>query len=127
HAYVDEQSAEEMRANRGTLTEKGVNSPWRDRPAQESIQLLREMPDGKHPDGSMALRAKIDMGSPNINMRDPVMYRIRHAEHHSSGDKWCIYPMYSWAHPVEDALERITHSLCTLEFEDQRSFYNWIL
>jgi len=127
HAYVDEQSAEEMRANRGTLTEKGVNSPWRDRPAEESIKLLREMRDGKHPDGSMALRAKIDMGSPNINMRDPVMYRIRHAEHHRTGDKWCIYPMYSWAHPVEDALERITHSLCTLEFEDQRPFYNWIL
>lgn len=127
HAYVDEQSAEEMRTNRGTLTEKGVNSPWRDRPAEESIKLLREMRDGKHPDGSMALRAKIDMGSPNINMRDPVMYRIRHAEHHRTGDKWCIYPMYSWAHPVEDALERITHSLCTLEFEDQRPFYNWIL
>lgn len=127
HAYVDEQSAEEMRTNRGTLTEKGVNSPWRDRPAEESIKLLREMRDGQHPDGSMALRAKIDMGSPNINMRDPVMYRIRHAEHHRTGNKWCIYPMYSWAHPVEDALERITHSLCTLEFEDQRPFYNWIL
>ena len=127
YAYVDEQSAEEMRANRGTLTEKGVNSPWRDRPAAESIALLREMRDGKHPDGSMALRAKVDMGSPNINMRDPVMYRIRHAEHHRTGGKWCIYPMYSWAHPVEDALERITHSLCTLEFEDQRPFYNWIL
>ena len=127
YAYVDEQNAEQMRANRGTLTEKGVNSPWRDRPAEESIKLLREMRDGQHPDGSMALRAKIDMGSPNINMRDPVMYRIRHAEHHRTGNKWCIYPMYSWAHPVEDALERITHSLCTLEFEDQRPFYNWIL
>ncbi|WP_341667541.1 glutamine--tRNA ligase/YqeY domain fusion protein [Alcaligenes sp. SDU_A2] len=127
HAYVDEQSAEQMRANRGTLTEKGVNSPWRDRPAQESLRLLREMRDGQHPDGSMALRAKIDMASPNINLRDPVMYRIRHVEHHRTGDKWCIYPMYSWAHPVEDALERITHSLCTLEFEDQRPFYNWIL
>ena len=127
YAYVDEQSADEMRASRGTLTEKGVNSPWRDRPAQESLDLLREMRDGKHPDGSMALRAKIDMASPNINLRDPVMYRIRHAEHHRTGNKWCIYPMYSWAHPVEDALERITHSLCTLEFEDQRPFYNWIL
>ncbi len=127
YAYVDEQSADEMRASRGTLTEKGVNSPWRDRPAQESLDLLREMRDGKHPDGSMALRAKIDMASPNINLRDPVMYRIRHAEHHRTGSKWCIYPMYSWAHPVEDALERITHSLCTLEFEDQRPFYNWIL
>ncbi|MGE8546345.1 MAG: glutamine--tRNA ligase/YqeY domain fusion protein [Alcaligenes sp.] len=127
YAYVDQQSAEEMRINRGTLTEKGVDSPWRDRPAQESLALLREMRDGKHPDGSMALRAKIDMASPNINLRDPVMYRIRHAEHHRTGKQWCIYPMYSWAHPVEDALERITHSLCTLEFEDQRPFYNWIL
>lgn len=127
YAYVDEQSAEQMRATRGTLTEKGTNSPWRDRPAAESLQLLREMRDGKHPDGSLALRAKVDMGSPNINMRDPVLYRIRHAEHHRTGNKWCIYPMYSWAHPVEDALERISHSFCTLEFEDQRPFYNWIL
>ncbi|AEC20555.1 glutaminyl-tRNA synthetase [Pusillimonas sp. T7-7] len=126
-AYVDEQSADEMRATRGTLTEKGTNSPWRDRPAEESLRLLDEMRDGKHPDGSMALRAKIDMGSPNINMRDPVMYRIRHVPHHRTGDRWCIYPMYSWAHPVEDALERITHSICTLEFEDQRPFYDWIL
>ncbi|MFT0547288.1 glutamine--tRNA ligase/YqeY domain fusion protein [Allopusillimonas ginsengisoli] len=127
HAYVDEQSADEIRANRGTLTEKGKNSPWRDRPAQESLRLLSEMRDGKHPDGSMCLRARIDMGSPNINMRDPVMYRIRHVPHHRTGDAWCIYPMYSWAHPVEDALERITHSICTLEFEDQRPFYDWIL
>jgi glutaminyl-tRNA synthetase len=127
HAYVDEQSADEMRATRGTLTEKGVNSPWRDRPAQESLELLREMRDGKHADGSLALRAKIDMASPNINMRDPVLYRIRHATHHRTGDTWCIYPMYSWAHPVEDALERITHSVCTLEFEDQRPYYDWIL
>ncbi len=127
HAYVDEQSADEMRANRGTLTEKGRNSPWRDRPAEESLALLREMRDGKHPDGSMALRARIDMGSPNINLRDPVLYRIRHTPHHRSGSDWCIYPMYSWAHPVEDALEGITHSICTLEFEDQRPFYDWIL
>ncbi len=127
HAYVDEQSAEEIRLTRGTLTEKGRNSPWRDRPAQESLRLLREMRDGRHPDGSMALRARIDMGSPNINLRDPVMYRIRHVAHHRSGTQWCIYPMYSWAHPVEDALETITHSLCTLEFEDQRPFYDWIL
>lgn len=127
YAYVDEQSPEEIRQNRGTLTEKGTNSPWRDRPAAESLQLLREMRDGKHPDGSLCLRAKIDMASPNINMRDPVMYRIRHAEHHRTGNDWCIYPMYSWAHPVEDALEMITHSVCTLEFEDQRPFYNWIL
>lgn len=127
HAYVDEQSPDEMRATRGTLTEKGVNSPWRDRPANESLKLLREMRDGKHPDGSMALRAKIDMASPNINLRDPVLYRIRHAAHHRTGEAWCIYPMYAWAHPVEDALEGITHSICTLEFEDQRPFYDWIL
>lgn len=127
YAYVDEQSADEIRQTRGTLTEKGQNSPWRDRPSEESLKLLREMRDGVHPDGSMALRAKIDMGSPNINMRDPVLYRIRHVPHHRTGDKWCIYPMYSWAHPVEDALETITHSLCTLEFEDQRPFYEWIL
>ncbi|MGE4368486.1 MAG: glutamine--tRNA ligase/YqeY domain fusion protein [Burkholderiaceae bacterium] len=127
HAYVDQQSAEEMRLNRGTLTEKGKNSPWRDRPAEESLRLLREMRDGKHPDGSMALRARIDMGSPNINMRDPVLYRIRHVAHHRTGTAWCIYPMYAWAHPVEDALEGITHSICTLEFEDQRPFYDWIL
>lgn len=127
YAYVDEQSPEEMRATRGTLTEKGTNSPWRDRPVEESLALLREMRAGKHPDGSMALRAKIDMGSPNINMRDPVLYRIRHTPHHRTGDAWCIYPMYAWAHPVEDALEGITHSICTLEFEDQRPFYDWIL
>jgi glutaminyl-tRNA synthetase len=127
HAYVDEQSAEEMRATRGTLTEKGSDSPWRNRPAEESLTLLREMRDGKHPDGSMALRAKIDMSSPNINLRDPVLYRIRHVAHHRTGTDWCIYPMYSWAHPVEDALEGITHSICTLEFEDQRPFYEWIL
>lgn len=126
-AYVDQQSAEQMRLTRGTLTEKGQNSPWRDRPAAESLQLLREMRDGQHPDGSMALRARIDMSSPNINMRDPVLYRIRHVAHHRTGTQWCIYPMYSWAHPVEDALETITHSLCTLEFEDQRPFYDWIL
>ncbi|HLU78240.1 MAG TPA: glutamine--tRNA ligase/YqeY domain fusion protein [Burkholderiaceae bacterium] len=127
HAYVDEQSPEEIRATRGTLTEPGTDSPWRDRPAEESLALLREMRDGKHPDGSLCLRARIDMASPNINLRDPVLYRIRHVPHHRTGDKWCIYPMYSWAHPVEDALEGITHSICTLEFEDQRPFYNWIL
>lgn len=127
HAFVDEQSPEEIRATRGTLTEPGTDSPWRDRPAAESLALLREMRDGKHPDGSLCLRARIDMRSPNINMRDPVLYRIRHVEHHRSGAQWCIYPMYSWAHPVEDALEGITHSICTLEFEDQRPFYNWIL
>jgi glutaminyl-tRNA synthetase len=127
HAYVDEQSPEEMRAMRGTLTEPGQNSPFRDRPAADSLRLLREMRDGKHPDGSMALRAKIDMASPNINMRDPVLYRIRHAAHHRTGTQWCIYPMYAYAHPIEDALEGITHSICTLEFEDQRPFYDWTL
>ncbi|WP_269497377.1 glutamine--tRNA ligase/YqeY domain fusion protein [Castellaniella sp. S9] len=127
HAYVDPQSPEQMRATRGTLTEAGTDSPWRDRPAAESLALLDEMRRGLHPDGSMALRARIDMASPNINMRDPVLYRIRHASHHRTGDAWCIYPMYSWAHPVEDALEGITHSICTLEFEDQRPFYDWIL
>ncbi|MBV2181326.1 MAG: glutamine--tRNA ligase/YqeY domain fusion protein [Castellaniella sp.] len=127
HAYVDEQSADQMRATRGTLTEAGTNSPWRDRPATESLTLLREMRAGKHPDGRMALRARIDMASPNINLRDPVLYRIRHASHHRTGNDWCIYPMYAWAHPVEDALEGITHSICTLEFEDQRPFYDWIL
>ncbi len=127
HAYVDEQSPEEMRAMRGTLTEPGQNSPYRDRPAADSLRLLREMRAGKHPDGSMALRARIDMASPNINMRDPVLYRIRHAAHHRTGTQWCIYPMYAFAHPIEDALEGITHSICTLEFEDQRPFYDWTL
>jgi len=126
-AYVDEQSPEQMRLARGTLTEKGTDSPWRNRPADESLRLLREMRDGVHPDGSLSLRARIDMGSPNMNLRDPVLYRIRHAAHHRTGAKWCIYPMYTWAHPVEDALEGITHSICTLEFEDQRPFYDWIL
>ncbi|WP_322997852.1 glutamine--tRNA ligase/YqeY domain fusion protein [Castellaniella sp.] len=127
HAYVDQQSADDMRATRGTLTEPGTDSPWRNRPAAESLALLRDMRDGKYPDGAMALRARIDMASPNINLRDPVLYRIRHASHHRTGDTWCIYPMYTWAHPVEDALEGITHSICTLEFEDQRPFYDWIL
>jgi len=127
HAYVDRQTPEQMRANRGTLTEAGRNSPWRDTPAGESLRLLREMRDGKHADGAMVLRAKIDMASPNINLRDPAIYRIRRATHHRTGDRWCIYPMYTYAHPVEDALERITHSICTLEFEDQRPFYDWVL
>ena len=127
YAYVDEQSAEEIRANRGTLTEAGTNSAWRERPAAESLALLGEMRAGKHPDGAMVLRAKIDMASPNINLRDPAIYRIKKAAHHRTGDAWCIYPMYTYAHPVEDALERITHSICTLEFEDQRPFYDWLL
>jgi glutaminyl-tRNA synthetase len=126
-AYVDEQSAEEMRINRGTLTEPGKNSPWRDRSVEENISRFREMRDGKHADGSMILRAKVDMASPNINLRDPAIYRIKHAHHHNTGDKWCIYPMYTFAHPLEDAFEGITHSICTLEFEDQRPFYDWLL
>ncbi len=127
HAYVDEQSAEEMRANRGTLTEPGKPSPFRGRPATESLTRFREMRDGIHAEGSMVLRAKIDMASPNINLRDPAIYRVRKASHHRTGDKWCVYPMYTFAHPIEDALERITHSICTLEFEDQRPFYDWLL
>lgn len=127
YAYVDEQSAEEMKANRGTLHEPGKNSPFRDRSVEENLRLFREMRDGKHPEGSMVLRAKIDMASPNINLRDPAIYRIRFAEHHTTGNKWCIYPMYTFAHPIEDSLENITHSICTLEFEDQRAFYDWAL
>ena len=126
-AYVDQQNAEQMRETRGTLTSAGTNSAWRDRPPEESLALFQEMREGKHPDGSLALRAKIDMASPNMNLRDPVLYRIRHAAHHRTGNTWCIYPMYAWAHPVEDALEGITHSICTLEFEDQRPFYDWTL
>jgi glutaminyl-tRNA synthetase len=127
YAFVDEQSADAMRETRGTLTEPGTNSPFRDRPIEESLRLFREMRAGQHPEGSMILRAKIDMGSPNINMRDPAIYRIRFAEHHMTGDAWKVYPMYAYAHPVEDALENITHSICTLEFEDQRPFYDWVL
>ncbi len=127
HAYVDEQSAEELRATRGTLTEHGQDSPWRARPAADSLARLREMRDGRHADGSMVLRARIDMSSPNINLRDPAIYRIKKATHHRTGDAWCIYPMYTYAHPIEDALEQITHSICTLEFEDQRPFYDWLL
>ncbi|HEX6297413.1 MAG TPA: glutamine--tRNA ligase/YqeY domain fusion protein [Burkholderiales bacterium] len=127
HAYVDSQSAEEMRANRGTLTEHGIDSPYRTRASNENLKLFREMRDGKHADGAHVLRAKIDMRSPNMNLRDPVLYRIKHAEHHRTGGKWSIYPMYTYAHPIEDAVERISHSLCTLEFEDQRPFYEWLL
>ncbi|MEY2660243.1 MAG: Glutamine--tRNA ligase [Pseudomonadota bacterium] len=126
-AYVDEQSAEEMRTNRGDFTTPGKNSPFRERSPAENLARFREMREGKHPDGAMVLRAKIDMASPNINMRDPAIYRIRHAEHHHTGKRWCIYPMYTFAHPIEDALEQITHSICTLEFEDQRPFYDWLL
>jgi glutaminyl-tRNA synthetase len=126
-AYVDSQTAEEMRATRGTLTEHGIASPFRARPVEESVKLFAEMREGKHPDGAHVLRAKIDMRSPNIDMRDPTLYRIKNAEHHRTGATWHIYPMYSYAHPIEDALENITHSLCTLEFENQRPFYDWVL
>ncbi len=127
HAYVDEQSPEEMRANRGDFGKPGVDSPFRTRTPAENLARFREMRDGQLPDGAAVLRAKIDMASPNINLRDPAIYRIKHAEHHHTGNKWCIYPMYTFAHPIEDALERITHSICTLEFEDQRPFYDWLL
>ncbi|MCE2907710.1 MAG: glutamine--tRNA ligase/YqeY domain fusion protein [Burkholderiaceae bacterium] len=126
-AYVDEQSADEMRANRGDFTRPGVDSPYRGRTPAENLARLREMRDGLHADGSMVLRARIDMASPNINLRDPTLYRIKRATHHNTGDRWCIYPMYTFAHPIEDALEGITHSICTLEFEDQRPFYDWLL
>jgi len=126
-AYVDSQTADEMRATRGSLNEEGIESPYRKRPADESLALFRDMRDGKYPDGAHVLRAKIDMKSPNINLRDPTIYRIRNAEHHRTGGRWHIYPMYTYAHPIEDALENITHSLCTLEFEDQRPFYDWLL
>lgn len=126
-AYVDQQSAEQMRDNRGTLTEPGKDSIWRERSVEENLRLFQEMREGRHAEGSMVLRAKIDMSSPNINLRDPAIYRIRFAEHHNTGNLWCIYPMYTFAHPIEDALEQITHSICTLEFEAQRPFYDWLL
>ena len=124
-AFVDDQSAEEISATRGTLTEPGKNSPYRDRSIEENLQLFEEMKEGKYADGEKCLRAKIDMASPNMNMRDPVIYRIVHATHHNTGDKWCIYPMYDFAHPLEDAIEGVTHSICTLEFEDHRPLYDW--
>ncbi len=127
HAYVDSQSAEEMRANRGTLTEAGKDSPFRTRSVEENRDLFKRMQAGEFADGQHILRAKINMAAANINLRDPAIYRIRHATHHNTGDKWCIYPMYTFAHPIEDALENITHSICTLEFEDQRPFYDWLL
>jgi len=127
HAYVDEQTPEEMRNNRGDFGRPGVNSPFRSRSPSENLSRFREMRDGKLADGAAVLRAKIDMASPNINMRDPAIYRIRRATHHHTGDTWCIYPMYTFAHPIEDALEQITHSICTLEFEDQRPFYDWLM
>jgi glutaminyl-tRNA synthetase len=126
-AYVDEQDSETIRNSRGTLTEPGAESPFRERPAEESLDLLARMRAGEFPDGRMVLRAKIDMASPNMNMRDPVLYRIVHASHHNTGDKWCIYPMYDFAHSLEDAHEHITHSLCTLEFENHRPLYDWVV
>jgi glutaminyl-tRNA synthetase len=126
-AYVDEQSAEEMRVNRGDFNTPGTASPFRSRTPAENLARFREMRAGQHADGAMVLRARIDLASPNINLRDPTLYRIKHATHHNTGDTWCIYPMYTYAHPIEDALENITHSICTLEFEDQRPFYDWLL
>lgn len=127
YAYVDSQSAEAMRATRGTLTEPGTNSPFRDRSPEDNLKLMLEMREGRHAEGSHVVRAKIDMASPNMNMRDPALYRIRFAEHHRTGDKWCVYPMYDYAHPISDALENITHSICTLEFADHRPLYDWLL
>lgn len=124
-AYVDSLSAEEMKEYRGTLTEPGKNSPDRDRPIEENLRLFMEMKEGKYPEGAYTLRAKIDMASPNINMRDPALYRIKYATHPRTGDKWCIYPMYDFTHPISDAIENITHSICTLEFEDHRPAYDW--
>ncbi len=126
-AYVCQLTPEEIKEYRGTLTEPGKESPYRNRPIEENLKLFEEMKEGKYQDGEMVLRAKIDMSSPNINMRDPIIYRIAHATHHNTGDKWCIYPMYDFAHPIEDAIEGITHSICTLEFEDHRPLYDWVL
>ncbi|MBZ5557281.1 MAG: glutamine--tRNA ligase/YqeY domain fusion protein [Acidobacteriia bacterium] len=126
-AYVDSLNADEIRGHRGTLTEPGTNSPYRDRPIAESLDLFARMRAGEFPDGAHVLRAKIDMASPNMNMRDPALYRIRHASHHRTGDAWCIYPMYDYAHPLSDAIEKITHSICTLEFEDHRPLYDWLV
>ena len=126
-AYVDSQSAEEMRATRGTLTEAGVESPYRHRTPAENLDLLRRMRAGEFPDGAHVLRLRIDMTSPNLNLRDPAIYRIRHASHHRTGDKWCIYPLYDYTHCISDALERITHSICTLEFQDHRPLYDWVI
>jgi len=126
-AYVDELTAEEMREYRGTLTEGGKESPWRERGIDENLRLFREMREGKHPEGKYVLRAKIDMSSPNLNLRDPVLYRIKHESHQATADTWCIYPMYDFSHPIADAIEGISHSLCTLEFEDHRPLYDWVV
>ncbi len=126
-AYVCDLSKDQMREYRGTLTEPGINSPWRDRSVEENLDLFERMKNGEFPDGSRTLRAKIDMASPNMNMRDPAMYRIIHMRHHHTGDKWCIYPMYDFAHPIQDAIEGVTHSLCSLEYEDHRPLYDWVV
>ena len=126
-AYVCDLSADEIRAYRGTLTEPGKNSPYRDRSIEENLDLFERMKNGEFPDGSKVLRAKIDMASSNINMRDPVIYRVARMTHHNTGDRWCIYPMYDFAHPIEDAIEGVTHSICTLEFEDHRPLYDWVV
>ena len=126
-AFVCDLSAEEIREYRGTLTEPGKESPYRNRSVEENLDLFERMKNGEFEDGSKVLRAKIDMASPNINMRDPVIYRVAHMHHHRTGDTWCIYPMYDFAHPIEDAIEGITHSICTLEFEDHRPLYDWVV
>ena len=126
-AYVCDLSAEEIREYRGTLTETGKESPYRNRSVEENLELFEEMKEGKYEDGTKVLRARIDMASPNMNMRDPVIYRVAHMHHHNTGDKWCIYPMYDFAHPIEDAIEGVTHSICTLEFEDHRPLYEWVV
>ena len=126
-AYVCDLTADEIRQYRGTLTEPGKESPYRNRSVEENLQLFEEMKEGKYADGEKVLRAKIDMASPNMNMRDPVIYRVAHMTHHRTGDTWCIYPMYDFAHPIEDAIEGITHSICTLEFEDHRPLYDWVV
>ena len=126
-AYVCDLTADQIREYRGTLTEPGKESPYRNRSVEENLQLFEEMKDGKYADGEKVLRAKIDMSSSNINMRDPILYRVARMTHHNTGDKWCIYPMYDFAHPIEDAIEGITHSICTLEFEDHRPLYEWVV
>ena len=126
-AFVCDLTAEQIREYRGTLTEPGKNSPYRDRSVEENLDLFERMKNGEFEDGTKVLRAKIDMASPNINMRDPVIYRVAHMTHHNTGDKWCIYPMYDFAHPIEDAIEGVTHSICTLEFEDHRPLYDWVV
>ena len=126
-AFVCDLTTEEMREYRGTLTEPGKNSPYRERTIEENLKLFEEMKEGKYPDGSKVLRAKIDMASPNMNMRDPIIYRVARMHHHNTGDEWCIYPMYDFAHPIEDAIEGVSHSICTLEFEDHRPLYDWVL